>query len=87
MVEDIVTVTKKGQATIPKKLREKHRITRKAIAVDTKDGVLLKAISDPLAEKGSLEELFSGTTSGRLVREARRDEIKKQKKLERRTAG
>jgi bifunctional DNA-binding transcriptional regulator/antitoxin component of YhaV-PrlF toxin-antitoxin module len=87
MVETIVTVTKKGQATIPKELREKHKIVRKALAVDTKEGVLFKPLVDPLAEKGSLKKLFVGMTSNHLVREAREEEIKRQKKLGRRTAG
>ena len=34
MVEIIVTVTKKGQATIPKALRKKHNIQKKALAVE-----------------------------------------------------
>lgn len=84
MAEDIVTVTKKGQATIPKKMREKHKITRKALAVDTREGVLLKAVPDPLLERGSLKEFFRGKTSGELVREARKEETKRQKKLEQR---
>ena len=87
MAETIVTVTKKGQATIPKKMREKHKITRKAIAVDTREGVLLKAASDPLSEKGSLKKFFRGRTSRQIIKEAREEEIKRQKKLERRTAG
>ncbi|MGI0087093.1 MAG: AbrB/MazE/SpoVT family DNA-binding domain-containing protein [Nitrosotalea sp.] len=87
MVGTIVTVTKKGQATIPKELREKHKITKKALAVDTKEGVLLKALAGPLAEKGSLKELFRGKTARQLVKEARSEEIKKEKRLERRTGG
>ncbi|MGI0101454.1 MAG: AbrB/MazE/SpoVT family DNA-binding domain-containing protein [Nitrosotalea sp.] len=87
MVETIVTVTKKGQATIPKELRKKHKITKKALAVDTKEGVLFKALAGPLAEKGSLKELFRGKTSRQLVKEARSEEIKKEKRLERRTGG
>lgn len=81
MVATIVTVTKKGQATIPKKLRVKHRIGRKAIAVDTKEGVLLKPVPDPAAEIGSLKELFKGKTSRELIEEARLEEARKEKRL------
>lgn len=81
MVATIVTVTKKGQATIPKKLRKKHRIGRKAIAVDTKEGVLLKPVPDPAEERGSLKELFRGKTSRELVEEARLEETRKERKL------
>ncbi len=80
MTETLVTVTKKGQATIPKELRDKHKITRKVLAIDTKDGVLLKPVPDPLTEKGSLKELFRGKTSRQLIGDARSEEIKKEKR-------
>jgi len=81
MVEIIVTVTKKGQATIPKELRDKHKIGKKALAVDTEDGVLLKQVPDPLMEKGSLKALFKGRTSKQLIEEARSEEAKREKRL------
>lgn len=81
MVEIIVTVTKKGQATIPKELRDKHKIGKKALAVDTEDGVLLKQVPDPLMEKGSLKSLFKGRTSKQLIGEARSEEAKREKRL------
>jgi bifunctional DNA-binding transcriptional regulator/antitoxin component of YhaV-PrlF toxin-antitoxin module len=81
MVEIIVTVTKKGQATIPKELRDKHKIGKKALAVDTKKGVLLRHIPDPVVEKGSLRHLFKGKTSRQLIKEARSDETKREKRL------
>ncbi len=81
MVEIIVTVTKKGQATIPKQLRDKHKIGKKALAVDTKDGVLLRHIPDPAVDRGSLRSLFRGKTSLQLIEEARSDETKKEKRL------
>jgi AbrB family looped-hinge helix DNA binding protein len=80
-MEDIVTVTKKGQATIPKKLREKHKIGKKVLVVDTEDGVLLKPIQDPKAERGSLKELFKGRTSKQLIEEARAKEASREKAL------
>ncbi len=80
-MEEIVSVTKKGQTTIPKALREKHRIGKKALAVDTKEGILLKAAPDPMMEKGSLQDLFRSRTSKQLIEDARSAEIKKEKKL------
>ena len=71
MAEAIVTVTKKGQATIPIEMRRKHKIGRKVLVVDTEAGVLLKPVPDPLMEKGSLRKLFDGTGSRDLIDEAR----------------
>ena len=79
MTDIVVTVTKKGQATIPKNLREKHRIGKKVLAVDTSEGVLLKPVSDPLAERGSLKAHFKGKTSKQLIKEARTKETRKEK--------
>ena len=71
MPEAIVTVTKKGQATIPIRLRRKHKIGRKVLVVDTEAGVLLKPVPDPVEEKGSLRKLFEGRSSLDLIEEAR----------------
>jgi bifunctional DNA-binding transcriptional regulator/antitoxin component of YhaV-PrlF toxin-antitoxin module len=81
MLETIVTVTKKGQATIPKALRKKHKIGKKVLAIDTAEGVLFKPVQDPVMEKGSLKELFGPTTSRQLIDNARAVEIKREKKL------
>jgi AbrB family looped-hinge helix DNA binding protein len=81
MIDSVVTVTKKGQATIPKELRDKHKIGKKALAVDTEEGVLLRPVPDPLAEKGSLKELFRGKTSRQLIMESRSEEVKREKRL------
>lgn len=81
VTSSIITVTKKGQATIPKKLREKHKIGKKALAVDTEEGVLFKPVLDPSMEKGSLGAMFKGKTARQLIREARADEIKKESRL------
>ena len=58
-------------ATISKELRDKHKIGKKALAVDTEEGVLLKTVPDPVMEKGSLQHFFKGKTSMRLIEEAR----------------
>jgi AbrB family looped-hinge helix DNA binding protein len=79
LTQAIVTVTKKGQATIPSQLRKKHKIGRKVLVIDTEAGVLLKPVADPIVEKGSLKELFAGTDSRDLIEEARFIEKRKEK--------
>jgi len=79
--ETVVTVTKKGQATIPKQLREKHRIGRKVLVLDTTEGVLLKPVPDPSIEKGSLRIFFKGKTSRDLINNAREPELRQEEKF------
>jgi AbrB family looped-hinge helix DNA binding protein len=71
MPATIVTVTRKGQATIPAALRKKHGIGRKVLVVDTAAGVLFKPVPDPLMEKASLRNLFEGASSQDLIDDAR----------------
>ena len=79
----VVTVTKKGQATIPKALRAKHRIGKKALVLDTKEGVLLKPIPSPADEKASLKDLFgSQMTSKQLIDMASTEERKEEEEEE-----
>ena len=79
--EVVVTVTKKGQATIPKKLRERHNIGKKVLVIDTEEGVLLRPIPSPIDEKGSIKKFFRGTTSDQMIREARSEEGRRDKRL------
>jgi bifunctional DNA-binding transcriptional regulator/antitoxin component of YhaV-PrlF toxin-antitoxin module len=79
MAEMVVTVTKKGQATIPKKMRERHRIGRKALVEDTEEGVLVKPLPSPEMERGSLRALFKGKSSKQIMDEVRREESKTEK--------
>jgi AbrB family looped-hinge helix DNA binding protein len=79
MVPAIVTVTSKGQATIPSRLRKKHNIGRKVLVIDTEAGVLLKPVPDPVLDKGSLKELFAGTDSRKLIDETRSEELRKER--------
>ena len=76
MDQIVVTVTKKGQATIPKVMRERHKIGRKALVVDTAQGVLMKPIPDPSMDRGSLKDLFGGKSSSEIMSEIRRTEAK-----------
>jgi antitoxin PrlF len=76
MVE-IVNVTKKGQATIPKKLRKKYGIKDKVLIEENEKGIILKPLPSPNDDFGSLKAVFKGKTSQELLKEARTDEFKK----------
>jgi bifunctional DNA-binding transcriptional regulator/antitoxin component of YhaV-PrlF toxin-antitoxin module len=84
LTQAIVAVTKKGQATIPSKLRKKHKIGKRVLVIDTDAGVLLKAIADPVVEKGSLKGLFAGAGSRELIEEARSIEYRRERVSKRR---
>jgi antitoxin PrlF len=81
MAETIVTVTSKGQATIPKKMRERHGIGRKALVEDTEEGVLLKPLPTPTMERGSLRALFKGKTSKEIMDGVRDEESAREKRV------
>ena len=73
MVE-VVSVTKKGQATIPKKLREKYGIKNKVLIIEEGERIVLKPLPTPEQEFGSLKTLFKDKSSRDLLEEARREE-------------
>ncbi len=77
----IVSVTKKGQATIPKDLRDKFGVEGKAIVVETDEGILFKPLPQPEDEFGSLKELFGGRTSREILDEARAEDLIREKKM------
>jgi AbrB family looped-hinge helix DNA binding protein len=81
MAEAVVTVTRKGQATIPKRMRERHGIGRKALVEDTDEGVLLKPLPSPSMERGSLRRLFKGRSSEEVMGEIRREEAARERKI------
>ena len=83
MAEAVVTVTKKGQATIPKSMRERHGIGRKALVEDTEEGVLLKPQPSPSMEKGSLRSILKGKSSREIMEEVRMAESTREKGLSR----
>lgn len=74
MVE-IVSVTKKGQATIPMRLRKKYGIKNKVIFEENECGIVLKPLPSPSDEFGSLKEVFKGKTARQLLDEARKEEF------------
>jgi len=84
MESEVVKITKKGQATIPKYLRKKFGFQDRAIVVESGEGVLFKPFPDISEEKGSLGELFKGMTAKEVIEEARKADIRKEKVLERR---
>lgn len=81
MEPKVVKITKKGQATIPKVLREKFGLKDKTIAIETEGGVLLKPLPEISAEKGSLKGLFGDETAGRILKKVREEDIRKEKRL------
>ena len=82
MVE-VVSVTKKGQATIPKRLRKKYGIKNKVIFEENECGIVLKPLPSPSDERGSLKEVFKGKTARQLLDEARKEEVAEDKEHER----
>lgn len=82
MVEIIVSVTKKGQATIPKKLREKYGITSKVLMVeDDEKGILLKPLPSPQEAFGILKPYADGKTARELLEEGRKADYEREKRL------
>jgi AbrB family looped-hinge helix DNA binding protein len=72
-MDDEVVVTRKGQTTIPIKLREKYKIeegTRLQV-LDTKDGILLKPKKSTLDLAGSGAKFASPDEMKRLLEKLR----------------
>ena len=84
MLVEVVSVTKKGQATIPKRLRKKYGIKNKVIFEENECGIVLKPLPSPSDERGSLKEFFKGKTARQLLQEARKEELAEDKERERR---
>jgi len=78
----VVSITKKGQATIPKDLREKFGVGDKVLVIETGEGILLKPLPKPEDEFGSLRELFKGKTARQILDEARTQDRIREKRLE-----
>ncbi len=55
----VVKITKKGQATIPKQLREIFNLKDKVLMIETKEGMLLKPPPSVDDEWGSLRAMFT----------------------------
>lgn len=76
----MVTVTTKGQATIPSKMRKKYRIRKKVVFTEVKEGILIRPIPDPYLEVGSLKSMFKGKATVDIISEARAAEAKAEAK-------
>ena len=70
----IVSITSKGQATIPKEMREKFGMKDKVIALETEEGILFKPLPSPSRERGSLKNILGDKTVKELLEDARRHE-------------
>jgi len=77
----IVSVTKKGQATIPKDLREKFGVGDRVLVEETDEGILFKPLPRPEDEFGSLRELFEGKTAREILEESRAQDRMREKRL------
>ena len=73
MVE-VISVTKKGQATIPKRLRKKYGIKDKVIFEENEKGIIIKPMPSPDDDYGSLNGCFGGKTAKELLEEGRKEE-------------
>ncbi len=71
----VAAVSRKGQVTIPRGLREKYGIGNKALVEEAESGVLLKRLPSPDEDMGSLKPFFKGKTARQLLREARKEEF------------
>ncbi len=81
---EVVSVTKKGQATIPKRLRQKYGIKDKVVFEEDACGLVLKPLPSPTDDFGSLKPLAKGKTARQLLAEARKEETKTDKEREKR---
>lgn len=79
-----MSVTKKGQTTIPKRLRTKYGIKDKIIFEENEKGIIIKPVPSPREEFGSLKGAFSGKTTRELLEEARKEEFAKDKEWSKR---
>jgi len=77
----VVSVTKKGQATIPKDLREKFGVINRVLVVETEEGILFKPLPQPEDEFGSLKDIFGKKTAKEVLNEARTHDRMREKKL------
>jgi len=81
MKSQIVAVTKKGQATIPKDMREKHKVGERVLALETDEGILLKPLPKPSQERGSLKGVLGNKSARELLAEVRSEDLRRDKDL------
>jgi AbrB family looped-hinge helix DNA binding protein len=81
---EVVSVTKKGQATIPKRLRKKYGIKDKVMFTEEACGLVLKPLPSPNDDFGSLKADAGGKTARELLDESRKEEYAQDKRWEKR---
>jgi len=62
-------------------MRERHGIEGKALVVEVEEGVLVKPLPKPSADRGSLKTVFGGKTSREILLGAREEESRRQRQL------
>lgn len=72
---DVVGISKKGQVTISKHLRDKYGIKDKVVMAEREQGIMLQPLLTPSDELGSLKEVFKRKTARQLLNEARKEEF------------
>jgi AbrB family looped-hinge helix DNA binding protein len=82
---EVVSVTKKGQATIPKRLRKKYGIKDKILFEENEKGILIKPVPSPSEEFGSLKGALKGKTARELLEDSRKEEFAQDKEWSKRT--
>ena len=80
-MNEVVSVTKKGQATIPKRLRTKYHIKERIIFEEKECGLVIKPVPTPNELFGSFKSFAKGKTTRQLLEEARKEENTQDKEL------
>ncbi len=83
MDERVVKITKKGQATIPKRWRDRFGFEDKAIVIPTVHGVMFRPLPPLADERGSLKSLFGDLTAEDILKEDRQEDVRREHRLER----
>lgn len=82
----VVSVTKKGQVTIPQDLRKKFGVGSRVIVEETEEGILFKPLPNPEDDFGSLKDLFKGISARDILDEARAQDRTRERRLSERSA-
>ena len=82
MKTKMVSITSKGQITIPKEFRERHSLIRKARLIDDGETLRIESIQNPYEKIGSLKHLFDGKTSHEILEEHRQKDKDRERLLE-----
>ena len=82
---EVISVTKKGQATIPKRLRKKYGIKDRVIFEENEEGIIIKAPPSPEDDYGSLKGAFGEKTAREILEESRKEEYAQEQERIKRT--